>query len=433
MNILKDKGIFAFICSNKFAKADYGEKLRELILNNQLLIYNDFTGVKVFKEASVDTCVIQIKKDFVEDNEVYVDNKYYMEQKRLNSKSFIFNTPEVLNLRDKIFNQGTMIKDLDIQINYGIKTGFNDAFIIDEETKNRLIKEDSKNKEIIKPLLRGKDIKKWRIQYNNLYLIFTRRGININKYPSIEKYLEQYREDLTPKTKNSKKSDKGRKPGPYKWYEIQDSVAYYSLFEKEKIIYSEIVPEPRFVYDNHNYYIEATGFILNSSTLNLKYINALLNSKLLFWYFKDIGYNLGGKGYRYKKIFIEQLPLMFNKNFENYLNDLVDNVINLNLVYYNEVKRFYKTLYSFNIKKISNKLKEYYILNLNEFINEIEKEIDINNDLIKKEISKKFNNSCEKINELNSKIENIEYKINKIIYNIYGLSENEIKIIEEDI
>lgn len=182
LNILKEKGIFAFICSNKFAKAKYGEKLRKLILENQLKIYNDFTGVKVFKEASVDTCVIQIKKDFKNDNEIYVDNNYYLKQKLLNKNSFTFKSPEVLNLRDKILNQGTLIKDLDIQINYGIKTGFNKAFIIDEETKNKLIIEDSKNKEIIKPLLRGRDINKWRISYKHLYIIFTRRGIDINKY-----------------------------------------------------------------------------------------------------------------------------------------------------------------------------------------------------------------------------------------------------------
>ena len=136
MNILKEKGIFAFICSNKFAKAKYGEKLRKLILENQLKIYDDFTGVKVFKEASVDTCVIQIKKDFIEDNDIHVDNKYYLNQSLLNFTTFTFNSPEILELRDKILNQGKLMKDLDISINRGVLTGFNKAFIIDEETKN---------------------------------------------------------------------------------------------------------------------------------------------------------------------------------------------------------------------------------------------------------------------------------------------------------
>lgn len=119
-----------------------------------------------------------------------------MKQKLLNKNSFTFKSPEVLNLRDKILNQGTLIKDLDIQINYGIKTGFNKAFIIDEETKNKLIIEDSKNKEIIKPLLRGRDINKWRISYKHLYIIFTRRGIDINKYPVIKEFLSRYKKRI---------------------------------------------------------------------------------------------------------------------------------------------------------------------------------------------------------------------------------------------
>ena len=111
-------------------KAKFGEKLREKILENQLVVYNDLTGKNVFKEASVDTCVIQIKKDHSPDNNVYVDDNYFMKQDKLNSKSFMFNRPEVIDLREKIFNQGTQIKDLDIQINHGIKTGFNKAFIV---------------------------------------------------------------------------------------------------------------------------------------------------------------------------------------------------------------------------------------------------------------------------------------------------------------
>lgn len=371
MKILKDKGIFAFICSNKFAKANYGKKLRKLILENQLKIYNDFTGLKIFKEASVDTCVIQIKKDFIENNEVYVDDEYFMKQNKLNSNSFMFNSPQILNLREKIFNQGTLIKDLDIQINRGILTGFNKAFIIDEKTKDKLISEDFNNKEIIKPLLRGRDIDKWRINYDNLYLIFTRRGIDINRYPIIKKFLSKYKEELTPKNKNSKKEDKGRKPGPYKWYEIQDNIAYHALFEKEKIIYSEIVPKPQFVYDNQKFYVEATGFLLSSSKLNLKYIISLLNSKLLFWYFKDIGYNLGGKGFRYKKIFIEQLPIkLTNIDIEIEICDLVDSIINYNKQFVKERDSFKNILINeYNAKKISKKLNEYYNLSQKEFLN----------------------------------------------------------------
>ena len=425
MKILKDKGIFAFICSNKFAKAKYGEQLRKLILENQLKIFNDFTGINVFKEASVDTCVIQIKKEFMGKNEVFVDDTYYMEQSRLDSNSFIFNSPDVLNLREKISQDGTPIKDLDIEINRGILTGFNEAFIIDEKTKNRLIKEDSNNKEIIKPLLRGRDINKWKIMYKNLYLIHSVDGLDTkNKYPSIYKFLSQYQEKL------EKRYDKGRY-----WYNLR-SCKYDDLFEKEKIIYSEIVPEPRFVYDDNKYYMEATGFILNSTEINLKYLVSLLNSKLLFWYFKDIGYNLGGKGFRYKKIFIEQLPIKTTDSYtENILADLIDQILLYNKNFVEETDSFQEFLIEMmDVQKISTKLENYFNLSLNRFLKEVKKQNgNINDENLKDSLIKRYKYSCEKLKQLQSDILILETKMNKMIYSIYNLNEEEIEIIETDL
>ena len=422
LDILKDEGIFAFICSNKFAKSKYGERLRKLLLMNQLIIYDDLTGIKVFKEASVDTCIIQIKKDYDDSNKIFVNKKYLMEQNKLNYKSFTFNSPDVLNLRDKIFNQGTLIKDLDIQINYGIKTGYNKAFIIDEETKNKLINEDSRNKEIIKPILKGKDIRKWRILFKNVYLIHSYDGLETEiKYPSIYNYLYQFKDKL----KN--RADKGKY-----WYNLRPC-SYDDLFKKEKIMYGEIVPEPRFIYDKGFYFMEATGFILNSSTINIKYLLSLLNSKLLFWYFKDIGYNLGGKGYRYKKIFIEQLPIKFTDSTnEEKINKLVDELINLNEMITKIKNEFIELmLKEYNVKKISKKLDEFYQLNYQDFLKEVKKQKGVISN--KEKIDLEFVNKSFEINENIKKIDEIEDELNKIIYDIYQLNQKEIKIIENQL
>lgn len=246
----------------------------------------------------------------------------------------------------------------------------------------------------------------------------------------IKEFLSRYKKELTPKTKDSKRSDVGRKPGPYKWYEIQDNVAYYSLFEKEKIIYSEIVPEPRFVYDDEHYYMEATGFLLSSNTLNLKYLVALLNSKLLFWYFKDIGYNLGGKGFRYKKIFIEELPIKFsNPETEKNINTIVDKILNLNKSIVSETNYFHDYLMkNLNILKMSKKIENYSALNQKEFLSELKKQKAhiVNED----KLILNFNHSCEIIQKLNNEINPMELKLNEIIYDIYNLNKDEIKIIE---
>ena len=420
MKILKERGIFAFICSNKFAKAKYGEKLRELILNNQLKIYNDFTGVKVFKEASVDTCVIQIKKDYKEDNKIFVDNNYLMEQCRLNSNFFTFNNPEILNLRDKILKEGTLIKNLDIDINYGIKTGFNKAFIIDENVKNKLIKEDSNNKEIIKPLLRGRDIYKWKKLYKDLYLIHSFDGLDTPKeYPFIYRYLKQYQEEL------EKRYDKGKE-----WYNLR-ACAYDDLFEKEKIIYSEISDEPSFTLDFEKHYLGNTAYIMNSDTIDLKYLLGLLNSNVLFWIFQKICYNLGKKGFRFIKNFVEQLPIVIDNKNQNNVIQVVDSILKLN----NEIEICERYLFDilkneYEITDFSKKIENFYLVSSKEFIKEIKKKNkNIDEDYLLKTYEKT------KSNILNSmvKVESYNIKLNNIIYKIYGLNENEISIIEKDI
>ena len=427
LKILKDNGIFAYICSNKFTKAKYGEKLRKLILKNQLKIYNDFTGVKVFKEASVDTCVIQIKKNYIEENNIFINNHYLMEQNRLDSNSFTFNSPDVLNLRDKILNQGTLIKDLDVQINYGIKTGFNKAFIIDEKTKNKLISEDSKNKEIIKPLLRGRDIRKWSIRYQNLYLLYIPWNFNMQNYPSLNEYLQTYKKELS----NRPEVKKVR----YNWYCLSRYASdYVDLFEEEKLIYPELSSSLSMVYDDNKFYIDKTCFIITTS-LNIKYINALLNSNVLNFVFKLLGTPLGKSGFNLSKIYIEQLPIIFtNTSTEKEIKELVDEIIILNNEINNEIINFKKYLKEQNINSISNKLDDYYSLDSKKFINEIKKQHEILlSDTLINELIHKFKNSIKKISNLNSDLKLKEDKLNNIIYKIYNLNENEIKLIEDDL
>jgi len=130
---------------------------------------------------------------------------------------------------------------VDGKIYYGIKTGLNEAFVIDEATKNKLIAEDPKSAEVIKPFLAGRDIKRYETPEASRWLIFTRRGIALKDYPAIENYLLQYRERLEPKPKDWTEGKwKGRKSGSYKWYEIQDAVDYYNEFEKNKVMLPDI-------------------------------------------------------------------------------------------------------------------------------------------------------------------------------------------------
>ena len=425
LNILKEKGIFAFICSNKFTKAGYGKKLRELLLDNQIKIYNDFTGVKIFKEAQVDTSVIQIKKQTSDSNEIFVNNNFYLSQGYLNSDTFIFEKKEVLDLINKINSKGTQVKDLDIYINYGIKTGYDKAFVIDEKTKQILISQDKKNKEIIRPLIKGRDVKKGKIFFKNNYIILTKNGINVEKdYPMIFNYLLQFEDKL------KKRSDQGNF-----WYNLR-ACTYYSDFDEEKLVYPNMAPSLYAVWDNKRYITNPKCYILNSKSIDLRYLSAILSSNVLNFIFKFIGSPLGNAGYDIHKKFVQRLPIVIAE--EKVQINIANNMkiyFEVNEEFVNEVNSFlYKLIKSYNVNTISKKLEKYYELTSSEFLKELKnKKVQFNNDKSKNELITMFEDSVNKIKNFEKKINKIDENINEMIFEIYDLNPVEIKIIKENL
>ncbi|EKE88918.1 eco57I restriction-modification methylase family protein [Helicobacter pylori R046Wa] len=333
-HLLKEKGFNAFITSNKYARAKYGAKLRELLLKKTTLVsYMELNALKVFESAAVDTSIISfIKQPPLKES----DFKYYestpndkndlkstphlsMKQNALSTESFIFANVTLLDLRDKIEQNGTPLKDWDIQINYGIKTGANEAFIIPTEKRDEILnacktqEERERTERLIKPILRGKDIKRYFYEWAGEWLINTHNGytsalkskippIDIAKYPATKAHLDSHYDTI------ATRCDQGDTP-----YNLRNC-AYLEDFEKEKIVYGEIVQEPRFYLDNGEcelgyFYAEATSFILTGE--HLRYLLGMLHSKLITFAFKTFyaGGGLGESGYRYKKAFIERLPI----------------------------------------------------------------------------------------------------------------------------
>lgn len=435
IKLLKNNGKLGFISSNKFIKARYGSKLREYILNkSNFKNYVNHTYDDIFADATTYPSVFILKKGQTHKNLILVDNIYELEQSRLNSSSWSFEKPEILDLRNKINGKGIKIKNIqDLNIFYGIKTGYNKAFIIDEDTKNSLINEDSNNAEIIKPFISGKDIKRWKINYKNLYLIFTRRGIDIDKYPFIKKYLFQFKNRLTPKNQGE---TIGRKPGDYEWYEIQDSVDYYLEFEKEKLIYPEMAQKLFAVYDNDKFYINKTCFIIQSKTINLHYLSALMSSNTLNFLMSFLGSPLKGNFYNFSKIFVEQLPIyLASYEKQSPIIEKADQMLQLNRELQEEIKGFHGWVeQTFKVDKLSQKLEKYYDLDLDEFLVELhKKKVDVrsreNQELLKNEYQK----SLDVIIPLLHEIEQTDNEIDQMVYELYGLTEDEIKIVEESL
>ncbi|WP_437342471.1 type IIG restriction enzyme/methyltransferase [Helicobacter pylori] len=343
-HLLKEKGFNAFITSNKYARAKYGAKLRELLLKKTTIVsYMELNALKVFESAAVDTSIMNfIKQPPLKES----DFNYYeptpndkddlkstshllMKQNALSTESFIFANATLLDLRDKIESVGTPLKDWDIQINYGIKTGANEAFIIPTEKRDAILnacktkEERERTERLIKPILRGKDIKRYSYEWAHLWVIFipwhfpntgSPKSMEKNEqdfsthYPIIYDHLLSHKDELLKRNKD----ETGKR---YEWYCLQRwAASYLQDFEKEKIVYGEIVQEPRFYLDNGEcelgyFYAEATSFILTGE--HLHYLLGMLHSKLITFAFKTFyaGGGLGESGYRYKKAFIERLPI----------------------------------------------------------------------------------------------------------------------------
>jgi len=354
-NILKAFGTSTFITSNKWMRARYGEKLRKFFKEktkvNQII---DFNGYKVF-EATVDTNITIFQKQVSTNHSInfclikddyslkewsiagYIKNHaLQIPQRTLDYKHFTFADNTVFKLKEKIERRGVPLANWDVNINRGIVTGLNEAFVINTLTKERICTEDPKSAEIIKPLLRGRDIHKYSYKWAGLWLIFSRRGINIDKYPRIKAYLHQYKDKLEPKPPDWNESRdgewKGRKPGPYKWYEIQDNIAYYTEFEKEKIVYPNMTKYLPFIYDDQKYFTNQKCYILTAKSDNsfLKYLVAFLNSSVSSWLIRTTFPELqGGTRELNENIFINfPVPQIDGSNQQQFIA-LVDRILSI--------------------------------------------------------------------------------------------------------
>ncbi len=327
--LLKEKGFNAFITSNKYARVKYGAKLRELLLKKTTIFsYMELNALKVFESAAVDTSIMNfIKEPPLEESRF----NYYeptdkddlksarpllMRQNTLKTESFIFADTTLLDLRDKMEKSGTALKDWDIKIYRGILTGFNGAFIIPTEKRDEILnacktqEERERTDALIKPILRGKDIKRYRYEWVGEWVINTHNGytsafkskiprIDIEKYPAIKAHLDSHWDAI------AKRSDQGDTP-----YHLRNC-DYLEDFEKEKIVYPETSQGAYFIYENSGIFLEKTAFMIVSDTYNLKLLTALLNSKLITFYFKNFcgGCILGKSGYQYNKHALEKIPI----------------------------------------------------------------------------------------------------------------------------
>lgn len=309
LELLAPQGKLSYIVTNKWLRAGYGEPLRRCFAARaELEEILDFGHAPIFEDADTFPCIIVAHRrpeppgpeaplvqvcpiprdrpaELALDNYVH-EYGYPVPWSRFGAAPWSLEPPAVESLMQAIRERGVPLAEfVGVKPMYGIKTGLNEAFLIDEATRATLMRQDPRCAEIIKPYLRGQDIKRWVPDWQGQWMIFTRRGINLDAYPAVRAHLEGFRERLEPRPegwdRNTAGEWPGRKPGKYAWYEIQDSVEYWQAFEQPKILYQEIQFYPQYGFSDGPLYGNNKVFLLQTADL---YLLGVLNSPLLWWY-----------------------------------------------------------------------------------------------------------------------------------------------------
>ena len=295
--LLRPGGILSYITSNKWMRAGYGKVLRSYLANNTNPLYLiDFAGTKVFTSATVDVNILItakeknkgktqaaiIKDDWLNNLSVYIKQEGTRRNAYSSSGSWIILSDIEQRIKHKIEAAGKPLKDWNVSINYGIKTGLNEAFIINSQTKDLLLLEDPRSAEIIRPILRGRDLKRFGYKWAGLWMITTFPSLrcNIDEYPAVKKHLLSFGKERLVETGKKRTingvSVSSRKKTNNKWFETQDTISYWDDFFQHKIAFAETMRVhrvdgadrfPRFSYVDKGYFHDKTSFIATGDDL----------------------------------------------------------------------------------------------------------------------------------------------------------------------
>ncbi|MCX6686345.1 MAG: Eco57I restriction-modification methylase domain-containing protein [Methanoregula sp.] len=388
--LLNKNGFFGIICASKFMRAKYGINLRDFIIKNfKLHEIIDFGELPVFQNASTFPAIFIAQNESVKEQKfVYTSIKRLdfsslseevkligktKDNRSLDSVNWTLAEENEINLIIKMNSKGKPLGEvINHQMFMGIKSGLTKAFEIDLKTKNKIIELNPESAEIIKPFINGKNIRRYHLDFENIFLIYTHHGIDIKKYPAIIDHLNQFKEEL--KNRATKQE----------WYELQQpQYGLKQYLESPKILLPDIAKESRMTYDTQGHFVSNTVYFIPTNDL---YLFGILNSKLIFNYYKRISTVIGdadkGGRLRWFRQDVERIPLRtinFSDPIDKARHDrmvaLVTQMLDLN-------------------KKLQNAKME------------------------------------QEKTGLSRQIEATDTSIDKLVFELYGLTEEEIKIVE---
>jgi len=447
ISILSKNGLLGFITPNKFYKTKYGKELRIFLKKQRIIELIDFFELKVFEDASTDSQILILKKenkasDFnyapIKELENFRDSLYnYIEinPDNLDDEIWVFNNYNELKILNKLKHNSVFLKDYTNNgIEYGIKTGLNEAFIIDEETKNKIILEDPKSNELIKPYVSATDIDRYVLQNaNSYYFINTYYDLDISKYKGVYNWLLNFDEKL------QKRQDKGNHH-----FNLR-ACKYYEKFDSPKIIYIHTAVNHKFYYDEEGYYINNSCYLISNAD---KFLSVWLNSKV-FSFYKKLNFvaygDSSGSGRAkldYNKMVNVPIPNLLPNQKQPFI-EKANQMLSLNKDLQQKKSKFLHRIKD-NLGatapdngacpidlKLSKKLEVFYNYDFKIFVSELKKKKVVLSLLQQDEWEEYFNSYKTEINQLQAEINKTDKEIDQMVYELYGLTEDEIKIVEK--
>lgn len=439
IKLMNEKGKFSFILPNKFLKATYGKEIRKVILesNNIELLY-DFDDYPVFDDATTYPIIYILNKR----NDWKIQTFIYSEISRqetttdpislLDSKAVKVNfsslNDEVWQFKDvqnsellaKLIVKSKTLKEVvNDKIFRGVSTGKNEVFIIDENIANQLLNE--KNKSFIRKIVTGKEVKRNNLNFNNLYLLYIPWEYDLDFDDNIKNYLINHKVIL----ENRPEVKEGR----FNWWCLSRYGSKNSEFLfKPKIIYPRINNQCNFYFDaTGEYSLSDNNFFISTNEM---YILPILNSKLIYYYLKSIASTLQGGYLDFRRPYIETIPIKKPSNVSDYIRNS-NFLIEKNRQFQQQSHKFQRTIQrKFDLEELPKKLQDWYKLTYSDFIKELAKKkvkISLSQEA---EWEDYFIQESKKVLELKSQIDATDKAIDKMVYELYGLSEEEIAIVE---
>jgi len=439
LNLLNSKGLFGFI-SNTFDKTNAGLTLRRYLQENTIFEgYIDFTEVQIFEGATTYPIILLLSKGYKKDNKfVYtkipkemqgnVDiniapNKHVI-QSHLTDDPWSFHNAEMVEVMKKISAYKT-IREQYGKCYRGLLTGLNEAFIINEEIKAELVKQDANSDELIKPIFEGRDLNKWYNSSLPKYLICTHNGyddidaVNIEDYPAIKDYLSSFEPQL------SKRYDKGDTA-----FNLRNC-AYQPLFYQSKIIWGNLQNSNKFSWDEQGTIISAPACMLPTDN---KALLGVLNSKLVWTFLTNICVVRNGGYIEVKPQYFEKIPVpLLEGALSEALIASVENELLLNEQLQTKRNRFLRRLSdNFQDIKITGALSIFDQLTFAEFMKELKKQKIKLSLSLQDEWEDYFNDYRTACQELSAQIATTNNEIDLRVYKLYGLTYDEVLIVDPE-